>query len=287
MASGPTQTADDLSTSMKTLVDRMLEADVRRQISQRGQEIAAMVGEATGAAAERAAEAWKESESARRDAAKRMSRAQHDAGKWSTRAWRKEVQPAMRDLWKRRAVAITAAGAALPAGRELVEDAAVRLGIRERRERRHWGAFFLGLLIGAAAGAVLALLTAPKPGRQMRDELGERGREVAGDLATRARETDWVPLFQRPDVEGFGTATVGGAAAGMGTTDTTETFSTPPAPPPTEGVGGYASEATVTDPMAGTGDSTIESPDELEARAPEMAETSSETIDTTHEGSER
>jgi hypothetical protein len=257
MASGPAQTADDLSTSMKNLVDRMLEADVRRQITQRGQELAAMIGEATGAATERAAEAWKDSAPARRDAGKRMARAQRDAGKWSSRTWRRELRPAMKDMWKRRAVAITAAGAALPAGRELVEDAAARLGLRERRERRHWGAFFLGLLIGAAAGAALALLTAPKPGRQMRGELTERGREVAGDLASRARETDWVPLFQRSEADmPLQTAAEGGMPSETG-------------------------ELTAPEVTA-----TAESGDRLEPTSAEVAETPAEAIDTATEARE-
>ena len=56
------------------------------------------------------------------------------------------------------------------------------------------------MLIGAAAGAVIAILTTPKPGREMRDELAEKAR----DAADKAREAaggagDWVPLFQRPE----------------------------------------------------------------------------------------
>ena len=62
----------------------------------------------------------------------------------------------------------------------------------EEREERHWGAFFLGLLVGAAAGAIVALLTAPQRGEEMRRELGERAEEIA----TKAKE-EWVPIFQR------------------------------------------------------------------------------------------
>ena len=44
-------------------------------------------------------------------------------------------------------------------------------------------------------GIGLHWMTAPKPGREMRDDLAERAREAA----SRAREagTEWKPLFQR------------------------------------------------------------------------------------------
>ena len=90
------------------------------------------------------------------------------------------------------------------------------MGIRARREQRHWGAFFVGLLIGAAAGVVAAVLTAPKAGREIRDELAvtakdaaAKAREVASrtreEVSTRAREAaasagEWVPIFQRPEI---------------------------------------------------------------------------------------
>ena len=44
----------------------------------------------------------------------------------------------------------------------MIEDAAAELGLRPKNER-HWGAFLVGILIGAATGVVIALLTAPKP----------------------------------------------------------------------------------------------------------------------------
>jgi hypothetical protein len=97
---------------------------------------------------------------------------------------------------------MAAAGAAVPVGRGIVDDAAVRLGLRKRSERRHWMAFFLGLLIGAAAGAVIAILTTPKPGHEMRDELAERARDAAERAREAAGSTDWVPLFQRPEENG-------------------------------------------------------------------------------------
>jgi gas vesicle protein len=187
--------ADEVSTRVRSVVEKLLEADVTDQIARRGREIAAAVAEATETVSARAGEAWRESEPQRREAEKAARRATKEAGTWSRRTWKKDVSPTLRDLWKRRTVAMGAAGAAIPAGRELVEDAAVKLGIRKQRENRHWLAFFLGLLLGAAAGAIVAMLTTPKPGREMRDELAEKAR----DAAERARDEagDWVPLFQR------------------------------------------------------------------------------------------
>ena len=187
--------ADEVSTRVRSVVERLLEADVTDQIARRGREIAAAVAEATETVSARAGEAWRDMEPQRKEAEKAARRASKDAAKWSSRTWKKDVSPTLRDLWKRRTVAMGAAGAAIPAGRELVEDAAVKLGIRKQHENRHWGAFFLGLLLGAAAGAIVAMLTTPKPGREMRDELAEKAR----DAAERAREEagDWVPLFER------------------------------------------------------------------------------------------
>jgi gas vesicle protein len=193
MASGPAKMADELPDNIRAIIDRVLEADIRKQISERGRDLSSMLAEGTTAAADRAYEMWRESAPARRDAMKTVDR-----------TWRREIRPTLRDLWKRRSVAIGAAGAAVPVGRELVESAAARLRREQRREQRHWGAFFLGLLIGAAAGAVVALLTTPKPGRQMRAELAtkasevqSRAEEVGQQIANRARETDWAPLFER------------------------------------------------------------------------------------------
>jgi hypothetical protein len=83
-----------------------------------------------------------------------------------------------------------AAGIAVPASRELAQQARVRLGLKRAEERR-WRTFFLGVIMGAIAGAVVALLTAPRPGREMRDELATRAREAANNAG------EWVPLFQR------------------------------------------------------------------------------------------
>ncbi len=166
------------------------------------------VGEASDNVAHRAEEAWKESAPQRREAEKAARHAIRDAMRWGRRTWQHDVRPELRKLWKQRKVAIATAGAAIPAGRELVEDAAVRAGIRERRENRHWAAFFLGILIGAAAGAVIAILTTPKPGREMRDDLAEKARDAADKAREAAGSAEWVPLFQREEEVNGGNADV-------------------------------------------------------------------------------
>lgn len=189
--------ADEVPTKVRSLVEKVLEADVTDQIARRGRELAAAVAEATDTVSARAGEAWRESAGPRRDAEKSVRKASRQAMGWGRRTWKKDLDPAIRELWSRRSAAIGAAGAAIPAGKELVEDAASRIGIRKQSEQRHWRAFFLGLLLGAIAGAVAALLTAPKRGSEIRDELAEKARETA----EKARE-DWVPLFQRPPANG-------------------------------------------------------------------------------------
>jgi gas vesicle protein len=196
MATGPSTTADDLADNIRATVDRMVDAEFTKQLARRGREVAAALAERAQEVGELASEAWDDSRPARRDAAKRMNRASRDAAKWSERTWRRSLRPRARDLWKRRTVAIGAAGAAVPVGRELIETAAQRLGA-QRREERHWGAFFLGLILGAIGGAIVALLTAPKPGSEIRRELGERAEEMREEIATRARDVEWVPLFER------------------------------------------------------------------------------------------
>lgn len=181
MATSPATTADEIADNIRSLVDRMVDAkltqEVTKEVSRRAEEVGAF-----------AEDAWKESRPMRRDAAKTIARAGDDAAKW----YRKSIRPMLRDLWKRRVVALGAIGAAVPVATEAVEDTAVRLGIRERREERHWGAFFLGLLLGIAGGAIVAMLTTPKRGDEMRRELGER----ADEIATKAKD-DWVPMFER------------------------------------------------------------------------------------------
>jgi len=216
MPAGQARTTDEIADNVRSLVDRMVEAKFTKEMSQRGQELAAALAERGSEMGERVEEAWRESAPMRRRTAKEMARAGRDAARWSQRTWRRAVRPAVRDLWKQRVLAIGAASAAVPAGKELVDQAAVRLGMK-RREERHWGAFFLGLLIGAAVGAIAALLAAPKPGRETRRELASRAGEMRDELATRARDVEWVPLFERgagaPSAED-GAEAVGGIAAG-------------------------------------------------------------------------
>jgi gas vesicle protein len=197
MASVPTRTADELTTAIRSLVDRALDAEMREQLAARGREVAAAITEAAGTVAERTSEmatdAWRETKPQRKEAARTAERFQRDALKWGRQAWRSQLRPALRNAWKNRTVAIGAAGSAVPVSKELVDQAKIRLGLR-RREERHWRSFFLGVVIGAIGGAVVALLTAPRPGREMRDEIVSRARDAAEGAG------DWVPLFQRPEV---------------------------------------------------------------------------------------
>jgi gas vesicle protein len=198
------RTADDIADNIRSLIDRVVDAKFTQEMAKRGQDVAETL-------AERGNEAWRDSRPLRRDAAKRLARATDDAAKWSDQTWRRSLRPMLKDLWKQRTLAAGAAGAAVPAGRELVDSAAVRLGIRQRQEERHWGAFFLGLLLGAAAGAIVALLTTPKRGDEMRHELGTR----ADELATKARD-EWVPLFQNETTNGHTPAAAADAVGDAG-----------------------------------------------------------------------
>jgi gas vesicle protein len=210
MPTVPASTADEIADSIRSLIDRLADANVTREMARRGQDVAGMVAERGADVGDRASEVWRDTRPLRRDAAKRMSRAGGEAARWSDRTWRSSLRPLLKDLWTRRTVAIGAAGAAVPVGRELVDTAAARLRQRERQEQRHWGAVFLGLLLGAAAGAIVAMLTTPKRGVEMRQELGTKADEVRAELSTkadevrselsaRAKEAEWVPIFQRDE----------------------------------------------------------------------------------------
>ena len=187
MPTGPASTADDIADSLRSLIDRVTDAKLTQEMAKRGQDVAGILAERGADVGDRASDVWRETRPLRRDAIKRAARAGDEAARWSDKTWRSSLRPMIRDLWKRRTVAIGAAGAAVPASRELVDSAAVRLGLRQREER-HWGAFFLGLLLGAAAGAIIALLTTPKRGSEMRHE-----------ISARAKDTEWVPMFQRDE----------------------------------------------------------------------------------------
>lgn len=203
MPTSPARTADDIADNIRSLIDRVVDAKFTQEMAKRGQDVAGVLAERGAEVGELATEAWRDSKPMRRDAAKRVAKASGEAAKWSDQTWRTSLRPFIKDLWKQRTVAIGAAGAAVPVGRELVDTAAERLGIRQRREERHWGAFFLGLLFGAAAGAIAALLTAPKRGDEMRRELTTK----ADEIATRARD-EWVPLFQGGETNGHTAAAV-------------------------------------------------------------------------------
>ena len=255
MPTRPAKTAEDVADTVtetvKTLIDRLVDAELTKQLARRGQDVAGVIAERGAEVGERATEAWRESRPLRRDAAKRVSGATEDAAKWSDSMWRGAVAPALRDLWKRRTIAAGAAGAAVPASRELLESAAVRLGLKERQreeERRRWGAFFLGLLLGAIAGTVAALLTTPKRGSDVRRELGVRAEEMrreigvkADEIAARAREADWMPVFQREGESGNGHTTAPATAPAQPAR--TEAASTPVTPPkPATGISASSAE---------------------------------------------
>jgi gas vesicle protein len=197
MAREPSRTADELTTAIRSLIDKALDARTREEIAARGRELAATIADTAGTAAERASvaanDAWRDSASQRKQAAKQARRMSGDALKWSRRQWIKRLQPTLRKTWDKRVVAgLGAAGIAVPASKEIAAQTR-RLGIT-RREEHGWRMFFLGALLGAIGGVIVALLTAPRPGREMRDELATRAREAANSAG------DWVPLFQREAV---------------------------------------------------------------------------------------
>ena len=220
MRAGAASTADDIAESIRAMIDRVADAKITQEMARVGQDVAGLLAERGIEVGDRASEAWRDSRPMRRDAAKRLARATRDAARASDRTWRTSLRPALRDLWTRRTVAMGAAGAAVPAGKELVDTAAARLGLRQREER-HWGAFFLGLVIGAIAGAIAALLLAPRRGEEMRRELGVRADEVRQELATRAdeivtraKDQEWVPIFQRDEATNGQPAEAASDAAG-------------------------------------------------------------------------
>jgi len=228
MPTRPAQVAEDVVDSVadtvKSMIDRLVDAELTREVARRGQDVAGVIAERGADVGERASEAWRETAPIRRDASKRVSQATGEAAKWSDGLWKGSVAPVLKDLWQRRTVAVGAAGAAVPASRDLLESAAVRLGLKERQrdeERRRWGVFFLGMALGAIAGAAVALLTTPKRGSEVRRQLGERAEEVrrelavkADEIAAKAREAEWMPVFQRDGENGNGNAVSASQALG-------------------------------------------------------------------------
>lgn len=224
--------ADQVSTKARSIVERMLDPEIQEQLTKRGRAFAEAINAAAETASGRAATSWHDAEPVRREAA----RVGREALRWGGRTWSRELRPSLRRLWSRRTVALGTAGAAVPMARELIDDAAVRLGIRKRREARHWGAFFAGLLIGAIGGAIAAILTAPKAGSEMRDELAGTARGAATrakEVAGRAREAaasagEWVPIFQRTGAAGEANGEMNGEA----TAEAVEVPDVKPASPP-------------------------------------------------------
>jgi len=209
MPTRPAQVAEDVVDSVadtvKSMIDRLVDAELTREVARRGQDVAGVIAERGADVGERASEAWRETAPIRRDASKRVSQATGEAAKWSDGLWKGSVAPVLKDLWQRRTVAVGAAGAAVPASRDLLESAAVRLGLKERQrdeERRRWGVFCLGMALGAIAGAAVALLTTPKRGSEVRRELAVK----ADEIAAKAREAEWMPVFQRDGENGNGHA---------------------------------------------------------------------------------
>jgi len=189
-----------LSDEWQSFMDRIARKDVPDEVAQRGQALADAIAQAAEEAAQRASVAWRESRPVRREVARTIERQGREVGKWSRQLWRQDIRPGLRRAWNRRTMALGAAGAAVPAGRQLIEEAAAELGLRPRQDR-HWASFFAGIIIGALTGALVALLTAPKPGRETREEIATRAREAA-DAAG-----EWIPV-STPSSNGNGGSTL-------------------------------------------------------------------------------
>lgn len=185
-------TREALGAEIRALLDRISESDVPDQVVLRGRELAALLGEAAEETASRAGEAWRESAPLRRDAERSARTYGRNAARWGRRTWRTSIQPAIRNAWRRRTLAYSAAGAALPASRELINKASTQITGRPQPDR-HWAAFFFGLVAGAIAGAAVALLTAPQKGETTRAEIAVRARDAA------VNANEWRAMFQRAD----------------------------------------------------------------------------------------
>ena len=185
-----TPTKESLSAEIRALVDRLAQSDLPDQVAQRGRELAEVLADVAEESATRAGEAWRESAPMRSEAEKAARAYGREAARWTGRTWRTSIQPRVRDLWRRRVVAYSAAGAAVPVGKELFSEATKGLGRRSEPDR-HWGAFFFGLLLGAVAGAAAALLTTPQTGQATRSTLAEKAREATMSV------DDWRSVFQR------------------------------------------------------------------------------------------
>lgn len=200
-----TSAGNRFTDELEAFMSRIARKDVPDEVAQRGQALADAIAQVAEEAAQRAASAWRESQPVRKDMARAFERQGREVGKWSRQMWRDEIRPNLKRAWNRRTIALGAAGAAVPAGRQLIEEAVADLRLRPRQDR-HWGSFFAGILIGALVGALAALLTAPKPGRETREELATKAREAA-DAAG-----EWIPV-SIPSSNGNGGTTA--ATAGV------------------------------------------------------------------------
>jgi hypothetical protein len=63
MATGPTLTADEINDTIRSLVDRVVDAKITQELTRRGAEVGAIANDA-----------WRDSKPIRRDAAKALAR---------------------------------------------------------------------------------------------------------------------------------------------------------------------------------------------------------------------
>src|SRR3712207_5249251 len=94
--------ADSVTDTVKSLIDRLVEAELTKEIARRGQDVAGVIAERGADIGERAGDVWRETQPVRRDAAKRVGQATGDAATVSRGAWRGTIAPALRELWDRR-----------------------------------------------------------------------------------------------------------------------------------------------------------------------------------------
>ena len=189
----PTSTAQRPTTSpnrFRTLVDRLADAKLTQELAKRGRDVADEVGSLP-------TRPGAKSKPMRRDASKQLQHAVADAAKWSDRTWRKSVRPALKDLWKRRTVAISAAGAAVPAAGAVIDDAAIRLGVKKTAA--------LGRVLPRPAGRRRGRRDRrPAHGAEAREEMRDELAAHAPRSSPRKAKDEWVPIFQRATNGGRG-----------------------------------------------------------------------------------
>ena len=82
-------------------------------------------------------------------------------------------------------------------------------------DRPGWGGFIAGMVLGAFAGLAAALLATPRPGRELREEIVNRARELPERIGGGGGESG----RQEPDTEGSPLGTIAGSdAASLGLT---------------------------------------------------------------------